>query len=322
MNAILFLSLAGLSVGQAPAPLLVRDAEVDRGEVKAGTALTHVFELRNAGPAPLTITEVAVACGCLQPKLSRREIPPGEMAGLAIDVNTLSQQSGPNLWKTTVRFAQGNEKGELELRIKARIVREVSIEPVALGVTIAKESSHTFTLTDRRPKALTIVAVRCSSPEVKVEPAPAVANASGEHTQQVLVTILASFPAGRHTETIQIITDDPEYRELRVPLTVDRRAADQLQATPERVDLRLARGQTSASLLVRLRCNDEQPVVVERMEADQPVIRCKWAEGPGPMATLRIGVESNGRSGQGQVRVHIKGPTPRVLTLPVTWQVP
>src|SRR5262249_59329 len=151
-----------------------------------------------------------------------------------------------------------------------------NVEPVALVLSIDRETSHTITVSDHRAKPLTVTSARCESNHVKMQVSAAGPNSQGQRIQQVRVTVLESCPPGHFMEPIILLTDDPEYRELRVPLVVTRKVPGQAVAVPEQLDLRLARGQSAASGLIRLRAPDEKAVVVARIETDHPALRCKW----------------------------------------------
>lgn len=327
MNA-LFSFLIGLVSSSTPEPLQTATPSIDRGEVKAGTILAHKFTFRNIGATTITIADVEAGCGCVKPRLSTAVLESGTSADLNFEVNTLSQPVGPNSWKVTVHYVDQSDASrtvrKLELVQKAKIVREIQVEPVALHLSIDREASHRIVITDRRPKPLTISEARCSSKHVTTQLTAVGVNAKGERIQQVHVTIADSCPVGLHQEVVQLLTDDPAYREIRVPLTISRKAPGQVVPSPEQVTFRLADGQNIASGLIRLRDPADQTVIVEKLEADHPAVRMKWAAGPGNMATLRLGVElTNDRSsGLGSVRVHIKDPKPQILVIPVVWQVP
>ncbi len=325
MNTIFLISLASMFPVQTTVAFAPGEANVDRGQIKAGAALTQRFELVNKGGAPVTIVDISVGCGCQKHRLSRKEVQPGFTAELVMEINTLPQSAGPNAWNATVKYVEGQQAAkEMQLRIKATVIREITVEPVSLFLSIDKETTHAITVADRRAKPLTVTAARCDSPHVKTQVGSSAATADGGQTQQVQVTILDSFPPGHAAATMVMITDDAEYRELSVPIVVNRKAPGQIIASPELIDLRLARGQTAASGLVRLRDPDDRPVIVERIESDQSIVRCKWAAGPGSAATLRLGVESGGiaASGSGSVKVYVKEPKPQVLVIPISWQAP
>jgi hypothetical protein len=327
MNALI-LVLAGALSGNPMDPLQAVETVIDCGEVKAGKPLSRTFALRNRGPTAITIVRINAGCGCLKPRISKEIMAPGETSELSVALNTISQDVGPNLWKVTVCFQYGDgaerASGELELSIKGRIIRELNIEPVALSMAIEREATHTITVTDRRAKPLTITSVKCGSKHVQTRLTAAGVNSQGQRVQQVRVTILDTLPPGHLVEQLVMATDDPEYPDLRIPLMVARRVAGQAVATPEQIDLRLAKGQRAASGLVRLQTPDEKPVVIDRIEADHPDIRFKWVVGPGSMVTLRLGVELDGQpsSGLGTVKVLLKGPRAQTVLIPVSWQAP
>src|SRR4051812_38295167 len=96
-RGVLLLSalLAGLA-STARAELHCAQASVDAGEVRRGPVLPQRFTLVNAGPRPIEITDVKASCGCLQPRLSSRQLLSGGECTLDLEVNTLSQPAGPN----------------------------------------------------------------------------------------------------------------------------------------------------------------------------------------------------------------------------------
>jgi len=101
-----------------------------------------------------------------------------------------------------------------------------------------------------------------------------------------------------------------------VPITLVRLSDSQVLATPEQVDLLADPGQPIPSTLIRLRPRGEQPVVIEKVAADDPVVACTWAAGPGKQATLKIQVNGT-RSLDSAVRVYLRQPVQEMLTIPV-----
>ncbi len=318
MNTILLFSLAAMFPGQSE-QRLVDAPVVDRGGVKAGKPLSQTFRLHNRTTLPLTIDEVAVGCGCLKPRVSRMAIPAGESAELVIDVNTLSQASGPNSWKTVVRY-HGDKPGEQELRINATIVREITIEPVALALTLTKEASHTITVTDSRYKPLRVASATCSSKHVKVDLPDARSGANGARIQEIEVKILESFPVGESSETLIIKTDDDEYKHLQVPILVTKKSPDLAIASPAELDLRLAKGQDEVRGVVSI--TRGRPI--GRVESDHAAVKAVYlattSSGFGAASHLAITIAAgkDDRKGSATVKIHLSDP-PQVLVIPVTW---
>ena len=118
---------------------------------------------------------------------------------------------------------------------------------------------------------------------------------------------------------VQIFTNDPSYSELRVSVTIVKRARPRIVATPSELTLTAPPGQPVPSRIVLIRDSKDEPVIVERVVADDPAIICKWAQGPNNQATVKISVkESPGAEPlKSAVHVHISKPVSEVLTIPV-----
>jgi hypothetical protein len=324
MTAIVLLAAL---VGAEPGPLAVEKPAVDLGERAANKPLVHVFRLKNAGTAPLTITDVTGVCGCVRQQLGTRTLKPGEETELTLGINLLTQPEGPNSWKLAVRYKVESDPpatGEQVVQMAAKVKKDVTVEPVALMLSAEREITGALTVLDRRGKPLTVTAVRLGLKDIKAEVKPA-ADAGGRRSQRIELTVTDGCPAGQYADEVCIDTDDPEYRELRIPLRVIKKApATGVQAAPGSAALRFAKDQTTASALVRLRDADDKEVVVEKAESDHPAISCKWAAGPGAMATLRVTVDLSGSraAGVGVVTVRLKGPAAETILIPVSWTVP
>src|SRR5262249_34937070 len=101
MNAILLLSLV-LGPAQT-AQLGCPEPAVDRGTVRGGPVLKQTFTLTNRGSSMVQILEARGSCGCLKPKLSLNSLKPGESTALELEIGTLSQPEGLNVWSVYLR---------------------------------------------------------------------------------------------------------------------------------------------------------------------------------------------------------------------------
>lgn len=320
------LLLLAATIGAEPGPLVVESPAVDLGEVRANKPLVHTFRLKNAGPGALTITEVAGVCGCVRHSLGARALRPGDTTDLTVGINLLTQPEGPNTWKLAVRYTTGEPAtaGAPVVQIAARVKKDVTVEPVALILSAEKEITGALTVLDRRGKPLTVTGVRMGLKDVRAEVKPATESA-GHRSQRIELTVADACPVGQHADEVCIDTDDPDYKELRIPLRVIKKApATGAQVIPGGATLRFARDQTAASALLRLRNADDKDVVVEKAEADHPAVSCKWAAGPGAMTTLRVIVDLKElrAAGVGVVTVHLKRPAAETILIPVSWTVP
>ncbi len=290
----------------------------DAGPVPSGGVLSHRFTLSNRGKAAIEITEVKPGCGCLRPHLDRPTLGPGEQAGLTLEVNTLTQAAGPNLWRATVRYRENGEPAEQELEIRARLEAVVSVQPASLVIQTQAAAQGTFLLTERLARPLTVRGVTTSSQFVCSACSAAVQD-EGVWKRTITLGVLPGMPEGRVEGVLKVLTDDPKYPELVVPFTVVKRSPDRVQASPAAVSMVAGPG-SPTSRIVLLEAG-EAPVKVEAVEPGQPFLRCTWASGPGPRSTLRIGFEIDelpaGKSFDTQVRVRLKEPFPQVVDVPV-----
>jgi hypothetical protein len=321
------LLLLAASVFADSAPLAIESSPADLGEVRANKPLVHTFRLKNTGPVPLTITDVAGPCACVRKSLGTEVLRPGDTTELTIGINLLTQPEGPNAWKLAVRYkTDGNPPvtGTAVVAVAAKVKKDVTVEPVALMLSAEREITGTLTVLDRRGKPLAVTGARIGLKDVTVAVKPA-ADADGKRTQRIELTVTDDCPSGQYADEVCIDTDDPDYKELHIPLRVVKKAAATgIQAVPASATLRFAKDQTSASVLLRLRDAGDREVVVEKAEADHPAVACKWAAGPGSMATLRITVDLKDAraAGVGVVTVRLKRPVAETILVPVSWTVP
>jgi hypothetical protein len=315
--------VCALMVGNlARAQLHCEQPAVQTGDVHSGAALSHRFALVNDGKQTIEILDVTPSCGCLTPRADRLVFAPGARGSIRLDINTLTQAAGPQSWSVTVRYREGHEDHELALQMAATIVTEVSVTPPALVLYTSSSIGHELTLTDRRATPMNVTAVQPSSPQLRIRLGDWQRNDEGHSVRTVALEVSPEFPEGRHEEVIQIFTSDPEYRELKIPVTIVKRARQIVSASPDTLSIATAANETIPSQLVFLRAVDDQDVVVERVECDSPAVACQTAAGPGHRATLKIQIDRakvTGDAMQGKIRVVLRQPAGQTVTIPVSW---
>ncbi len=313
--------------GGARAELRFAEPVASAGEVHAGAPLAHRFAFVNGGTGPVVLTELRTSCGCLAPRLEPaggplpRTVAPGERGALVLEVHTLGQSAGAHTWRLTACTQEGGQPRAQELELRGTVVAEVTVQPASLTLFTDRPAEQDIVLTDRRPHPLTVMAVQTSSPHVRGRVTGQRRDAGGGRVCAVRLDVDAGYPEGRHDEVVDLVTDDPEYRTLRVPVTVVRRTRRRLAATPDAVELRAAAGQEFPSRIVLLRDADGQPVVIERVTADDPALVCTWAEGPGALATVRVRVDRSRLPAAGlrsAIHVTTRRPVAETVTVPVT----
>jgi hypothetical protein len=317
LSALLVLALAAaVHAGvECPEPM------VQAGAVRSGTPLSHVFRLVNRGPHAVEFTDVRPSCGCLVPSLRPRRLEPGAEAVLHVAVNTLTQAAGAHTWQVRVFYQEGGRPGELAVVLGARVVSEIAVEPPAMVLTTEGALAHEVVLTDRRPQPLAITSVQLQTPQLHARAGEPYTDGAGRRACAIRVEVGADCPEGRHEDVLRILTNDPIYSELDVPVTVVKRSPHAVRALPDAVELSAPAGQPLPSRIVLLSSADGRPVVVEGVEPDNPAIECRWAAGPGPRATLKVHVDRTHVSADGlhgAVRIRLSQPVPQTLVVPVT----
>lgn len=323
MNTLILVLAAGVGNPPPTASLSCAAPTVAKGDLKGGPPLVHTFELvHRGGPGTLSITKVEAGCGCLRQVLTTGVIQPGETAKLTIEVNTLTQPDGPNRWQVAVTYRHEPPgapaaTGELLLHITATLSRDVNVTPPQLGFSTTGAASHVLTVTDSRAKPLTVLKASASSKHLAVEVG---ARVEGKG-QSVTVKLAADAPVGHSDEAVTLLTDDPAYPELRVPVRVLKRAAGGVAANPETVAVRFAAGQTEVSTLVQLRAADGKPVGVASAESDHPGVSVRFSPGSGPVTVVRVTVTESAaaQAGGAKVRVKLTEPAEQEVVIPVAW---
>jgi hypothetical protein len=331
MNTMIAFLVAGATTATPSAPL--QSAVADYGEVKAGPILTHAFKLTNSGNGPLTLIGAESGCGCLRAEVSKNQLQSGESAELTVVVNTLTQPEGQNTWRVTLRYEfdpipAAMRPGELtppripvrytaEFRIVAKLVRDVTVTPPSVAISTTGEASQTLFVADRRDRPLTVTGAVSNSPYLVMK-IGAVEIRDGRRVQTIDLKLSADAPVGHMDATVILTSDDPAYRELRVPVRVSKRAAGTVAISPDSVTLRFAAMQAEASQVVVLRSLSGGSVHIARAECDDQDVGLKWSTGTSPVATVRITLPAR-PAGQSEVRVLLAEPAGHVVTVPLSW---
>lgn len=317
MNAILFLALA-FAPKESPLPLHCPEATADRGQIRGGPVLAHKFEFSNRAASELTIVHVLPSCGCLAPKLSATRLKPGESATLELSIGTISQPAGDNLWSVRLyyRVAGESENRIAELHVKAKLVPEVRLEPAALRLMGKPGLTHDLILIDRRSKPMELTGAFPSSNRIAATMDEWKQTDAG-WVRRIHVKLAENCQAGTHEDAIQIMSRDPDYREMRVPVTVVRQDKQRFLITPEEAKIIVQPGK-AASAMILIRDHEGQPVEIAKAETDDPAVSCRFAEGAFPTAAIRLTVAKDVVPPRwSTVKVQIKSPVAQTLVIPV-----
>jgi hypothetical protein len=312
----------GSSVGRAD--LRFHHPVADLGEVKASVPLSYQFGFVNEGREPVQIIETRPNCGCIVHDWNKGTFLPGEHGILTLDIRTIGEPSGMHQWKLQVVYKTGNAVRETQLLLTAKILTEIFVQPPAMTVYADRTVAHEILVTDFRPKTLSISNVLSSSSFLKCQVGDVFRDNAGHLVRQIKLEITNEFSEGRHLESVVIQTDDPLYRELKVPVTVVKQSRQRVTAHPMEVALEIQPDQPIPSKVILLRDRENQGVSIEEVIPDKPALICKWVPGPGTHATVKITMDKTkipAGGFQSSVRIQLTRPAPEILIVPVTCTV-
>lgn len=310
MNTMLGVLL--LVVTAPPAALTADAATVDRGDVTGGTVLKQTFRVTNTGPEAVTVTGLDSGCGCLRRSVSKNDLKPGDAADVTLEINTLTQPDGPQTWLAKLKYrtlsaAKAAPDDVLELRLVAKLSRQVSVTPPMISVSTEGEAATSITITDKRKTPFAVKQVVSSSAHVTAKLRPA-----AEAGKFVLdLTVADGLPVGTHDETLIVTTTDAEYAELQIPARIVKRGKNAVTAYPESLDIEGGSG------VVQFRRGGAKPVAIASTECGTPGVTVTTSTGTGTVATLKVRVST--KAGKAEVRVKFSEPADTEVVVPVKW---
>src|SRR5262249_6697456 len=141
-----------------------------------------------------------------------------------VRIGTISQPEGDNLWTVRLFYrTAGSDVDQIaDLQVRAKLTREVAVQPAALRLAGKPGLAHEITITDRRAKPMEIAAVAVSSNKIAVLDDGRWEKSAEGWVRKVHVRLTADCPPGRHEEIVQIVGNDEDYRDVRVNVSVSR----------------------------------------------------------------------------------------------------
>lgn len=190
-----------------------------------GTARAR-FRFTNLSDRPVKILNLKPSCGCLKPRLDKRNFAPGETGQFFVQVSTAGEQPGPRAYTIEVEYEDPEpQKTLLTFRMELP-PRQVYITPRAVLVYVFDENTteKEITVTDNRLNPITITGV--DSPAKFITAAVAETKTEdGVQKSRIAVKVLP-VPMGRHNTYVRVHTDDPKFPVLSVPVIVHRHSPD------------------------------------------------------------------------------------------------
>lgn len=312
--------LVMVTLAQAQGPLQTTTPKHDLGTIRSGPPQVHSFDLKHTGTIGLVRLLAATStCGCGAGELEKKQLEPGESTTLTYRVNTLTQPEGPLLWKLRVEYqVNDGPKQTLEMELKAKLERCITISPPVLAISTTKAITQEFVVQDRRATPFKITKTSTSNPVIALATQP-----QAEGKTLIRVSIPDDFPVGTQVDHLTLLTDDPTCPELKVPITIQKRQTTPFTATPAMLTIRLAKDQAELSAATVLRYRG-QLLKVSKATCAHPGVTVRFAEGKAPLAAVRVIVKpaDAGAAGSTMVTIELAEPAGETLQIPVSWYLP
>lgn len=272
-----FLLLLGASAG-APAPAAAQDAAKPRavvvspvkdfGQVSQGQQISHDFEIRNEGTAPLELTRVHPDCGCTVAQFDRI-IPPGGTGKVHADIDT-AVLAGPVSRRITV-YTNDPAHPRLELTFKVDATPKLNVHPgyARYQVVIGEEEPGILrqTVYAIDGSDFEITGVDSPWPHLTTRHWPAKAEERIEHERakgaQWVVEMNFDYnraPVGPLAQELVIHTNHPTQKKILLPISGFVRPG--LWSTPRELDIGEVRVDTPQKVSIVVQSFLADPVAI------------------------------------------------------------
>ncbi len=196
---------------------------VNLGPIRPKGLVKAKFRFTNRSDRIVKITNLKPSCGCLQPRLDKREYAPGESGQFSVQVATAGEMPGPRHYTIALEYLDPSPQSVL-LTFRLELPsRQLYIEPRAILVYQLGEEpvSKTVVVTDNRPVPATVTGIETRGDFIEAELLEPDTDTKGVQITRIEVTI-KSVPAGTHNTYLKVRTDDPQFPVLNVPIRVVR----------------------------------------------------------------------------------------------------
>lgn len=226
--------LGPLTVTKSRPALLFATYMYHHGEepVELSAVLESEFPFVNKGDGPVTIGDITTSCGCMRPRLSQKQIAPGEMGWLTVPIQTVNQSPGSHEYTLTVNYTDTVPR-QTTLTIKAIFPEKmVVVQPKALYLSqrTAKPVPFKVSISDFRETPLRVRSVESTAPFVSAQ---VIAGTSSSIVQtsyeegspsskaELRGEVAGDIPRGRHHVLVAATTDDAEFPVVTVPMLIN-----------------------------------------------------------------------------------------------------
>jgi uncharacterized protein DUF1573 len=231
---LLVVSLPELAAQQARSSsegprAVVVEAVHDFGTIDQGATVSHSFTIRNDGTAPLTVSKIELSQPGMRSRFGRA-ILPGAQGRITIEWD-VTRMSGEVTAEAVVHLDDPGHP-RVTLAIKGTITPPIDIRPApAIFFSVYRDEivEQAVTIVNNEERPLRIEAIRPEGEHFLAE----LKTIESGRIYEVRVKVPRGMSAGRYIEELQVDTDHPRRRQLRIGVNVF--VKNDLYAAPESV---------------------------------------------------------------------------------------
>jgi len=212
-----------ISAPRLPA-LAFNQYAVDLHKIHPTNESQAYFVFQNRGKEAVRITSMEPSCGCLTPRLQGDRdsmIEVGEHGRVIVRMQPANTSPGPHEYTVMVSYTDP-EPQEVLLTMKLEIPPStITVSPPALIAYHPAGSEPTvkdFVITDGRGTPFDVTDLAVNTDLVEAFIGETNRTAAGHFQQIVTVKIAGDLPPGNTQVLLRIMTTDPDFSEIRVPI--------------------------------------------------------------------------------------------------------
>lgn len=245
-------------IGQNQQPnIQFEEKQYDFGTIKQHKKITHVYNFKNIGDAPLLISKVKQSCGCIEAELSSKEIFSG---GIGLVKATFDTEGYQGEVKKII-FVVSNDPDEpvVKLIMRGDVKTDVIAKPKRLyfgRYDKYEPITKKLYLLQDKDKKFKILKVKTNSEYITTS-VPVKINEKGKDGYQIDVGLSPNVPIGRFYTKLKIHTDSKKRPIINVPVTVNVQGVIVVKPTILTFPLSSKKNQTMKTIKIESNLDEE-----------------------------------------------------------------
>jgi len=233
-SIVLFGVLHGVCFSDTPgaARAVFVEKTFNFGNVKQGVEVTHIFQVKNEGTAPLLLDRVDFNLPGLTAKF-KPEIPPGGEGFIQVDWNTTSFFGPVDL--EAKLSSNDPAKPKFTFTLSGSVDPVIEVDPIwgaYISLYSDEKKEKTLRIINHEEQPLKISSIEKQGTHFTAS----LKEVQPGNSYDLTITVPAGTPLGRYEEALLLHTNHPKFSEVRVGVNV--LVMRDLHAFPESVDLK------------------------------------------------------------------------------------